>query len=599
VFISPDDSEDLFPKDFILSLERPRPYMGARDFHDLDADFTGIEKTINNSNERAFVRGLYAVNDADRWRREMQQAMDAFVLSGALKLYRRGPMGIGFRHHTMLVHESVKQAEHAALASELRELWKRSAYNSPAGLARLRKLFADDFAPVAAALHKRALTEAAAVGRPGPVSSPMPADFDELVWGNWIGNALDLIDIGTSPVIVVNGAAEKDYEQDALDFQGGDVWKILIGGTKLSRGFTVEGLTISYYTRRTLQADTLMQMGRWFGFRTGYRDLVRLYIGRNVPAPAGKHVDLYEAFEAVVRDEEDFRAELTRYAAINAETGVPQIKPEDVRPMVFQQVPWLMPTAANNMYNAELVRKGEGGRLVDFPLQAERGNGDNNVRHFASVQPLLDAITESGEFRYTDPIANKESRFAARFGIVDATTLRDAVNEFAWAADWSFAPTLNMFDTAVKAGTLTDFVVLLPDLAGAVQRPIGSRAGELPILRRQRRPDRSGFAGSSKRQRQAIETIAGNRDADGNPDESGGPLAASLHTPTRGAMLLTFALDNGDRDAHPKDLPTGPVLAADVATLFSWALPFAAAPGGRIGFRTRKKDAGAIIDASA
>jgi len=52
---------------------------------------------------------------------------------------------------------------------------------------------------------------------------------------------------------------------------------IVIGGDKLSRGLTLEGLTISYFTRSTGTADTLMQMGRWFGFRNGYLDLCRLF----------------------------------------------------------------------------------------------------------------------------------------------------------------------------------------------------------------------------------------------------------------------------------------------------------------------------------
>jgi hypothetical protein len=65
---------------------------------------------------------------------------------------------------------------------------------------------------------------------------------------------------------------------------------------------------------------------------------------------------------------------------------------------------------------------------------------------------------------------------------------------------------------------------------------------------------------------------------------------------TRGAMLLTFALDNGERDARAQDLPQACVASADVATLYSYALPYAAAPTRRIGFRTRKSGAGAIID---
>ena len=60
-----------------------------------------------------------------------------------------------------------------------------------------------------------------------------------------------------------------------------------------------------------------MQMGRWFGFRPGYRDLVRLFIGRTVGGPAGADYDMYKAFEAIVRDEQEFRNELTRFSGVN------------------------------------------------------------------------------------------------------------------------------------------------------------------------------------------------------------------------------------------------------------------------------------------
>ena len=599
VFVDPDDSEDIFPKDFIVSLERPIGYMGARDFYDLDIDFAGEQKTIENSNEKDFVRDLVALDNPEKRRTEMQHALDAFVLTGALKLFRTSKTKQRFKHHTMLVHESVKQVDHAALAEEIRELWRRSGYNTPQAIARLRKLYVDDIAPVTDALHRRDTAAAELRGEPIPRAPEMPASFEVLHADGWIGQTLDLIDHGTSPVIVVNGAAEKDYAQDALDFQTARVWKILVGGAKLSRGFTVEGLTVSYYTRRTLQADTLMQMGRWFGFRRGYRDLVRLYIGRNVPAPKGNHVDLYEAFGAVVRDEEDFRAQLARYSAINEQTGHPKVLPEDVPPMVFQQVPWLKPTSGSKMYNAELVQEGVGGQLVDFPLQAERGDGDNNARHFEFVQPILDGIDSEGEFEFCDPQTGKVTCFVARYGIVPAATVRAAVAGFAWEPNWNFTPHLAFVDEIIEKGALVDVAVLLPDLKNLTSRKVGDRLETYPILRRARRTDRPGFSGSSKRQRNAIETIAGKRrpieDFD-LLDESGGPLAVTLNTRTRGAMLLTFGLDNGDRDAKPADLPERRVSPSDVATLFSWALPYYAAPGGRIGFRTRKSGGGAIID---
>ncbi len=597
VFIDPDDCQDIFPKDFIVSLERPAAYMGARDFHDLDGDYSADDKTIDNSNEKAFVRDLLAVEDPARRRQEMQEALDAFVLAGALKLYRRERTGLRFRHHTMLIHESVRQIDHDALAQEVRGLWLESDYRGATnGMRRLRDLLVRDFAPVSAALHRRAVEEAARRNESPPEPRPMPRDFDELRSGRWIGRSLDAIERGLSPVIVVNGASEKDYAQDALDFQGKDVWKILIGGTKLSRGFTIEGLTVSYYTRRTGQADTLMQMGRWFGFRPGYRDLVRLYIGRNVPSPKDDPIDLYEAFEAVVRDEEDFRAELVRYSAINEKTGHPQITPEDVPPMVFQQVPWLKPTATNKMYNAELVEEGVGGQLRDFPRQADRDkDGEVNVLHFAKIRPLLDGLSDSGAFAYVD--ANGVRReFVARYGIVGADVICEALDGFKWTEGYSFEPNSTFIRNCMRVGTVTDFVVLLPEL-GETRQIVGSRAGGLPIVDRARRSDRPGFAGSSKRQRPTAETIAGKRTVVGGQkilDDSGGAKAVELRRETRGALLLTLTYDPAGRSSG--GVPDGPLHPADVASLFSLALPYECAPAGRIGFRTKKSGGGAIID---
>ncbi|WP_322560418.1 Z1 domain-containing protein, partial [Staphylococcus haemolyticus] len=53
---------------------------------------------------------------------------------------------------------------------------------------------------------------------------------------------------------------------------------IVIGGNTLSRGLTLEGLTTTYFLRTTNQADTLMQMGRWFGYRKGYEIFPRVWL---------------------------------------------------------------------------------------------------------------------------------------------------------------------------------------------------------------------------------------------------------------------------------------------------------------------------------
>lgn len=592
VFVDPDDAEDIFPKDFIVALERPPGYMGAADFHDLDTDIPASSRNVRNSNEKRYVRDLWPL-EPDLAQGERQAALDAFVLAGAIKLYRQRHTDIRFRHHTMLVHQSVKQTEHRETRDAFVESWHRAAYSSPAAITRLRTLYETDHRPVRDAVVAEGFDE---------TELPLPDTFDELVNGGHLSEAISRIERGQTPVLIVNGDKEKDYEQDALDFEKDDVWKILVGGTKLSRGFTVEGLTVSFYTRRTEAADTLMQMGRWFGFRKGYRDLIRLFIAREVPGARNTTVDLYEAFEAIVRDEEDFRAELRQFADVEEETGQAMVRPADVPPLVFQRLPWLKPTQSNKMYNRRLVSRGAGGKVVDFPYVPARGAGRVNRRHLELIRPFLDALTERGEFTDDLPTAadGKPLRFEAEYGVVPVALVIEVLEQFTWADGWEMTADLAFLRELVEKGKVTDFTVLLPHVKDAAERTIDG-IGRRPLLKRSRREDRSGFSGSSKRQRPAIETLAGRR-LDAPPgveperDRRGGPLAESLYRPDRGALLLTLVYDPKEKKARdPKRIDADSVVAPeDVAVLLSWALPYDAAPRAKIGFQAIKSG-GAIV----
>lgn len=334
-----------------------------------------------------------------------------------------------------------------------------------------------------------------------------------------------------------------------------------------------------------------MQMGRWFGFRPGYRDLVRLFIGREVPGPAGNEFDLYRAFEAIVEDEEDFRDELDRFKGLN-EVGEPMVIPRDIPPMVFQRLPWLTPTAANKMYNAKMTYRSVGGQSFSFTMQGPRNDGTNNIKHFGLARPILDQLDDEGEFSFTDKDGKPRS-FLARYGIVSAGEVFATVNQFVWDSNWDFAPHREAFERAMDDGLLDDFAVLLPVPKTRPTVTIGDYPKALPIVNRKRQEARyrTGFTGTAVRERDAIEHIAG------HPEKNaGGPLATKLKKPTRGGMILLFASDPyGER--HLKDPDRGRVSPKDVATLFSYALPYAACPNPRIGFTVQKSGAGAIVDA--
>ncbi|MDJ1113394.1 Z1 domain-containing protein [Microbacterium dauci] len=586
VFISPDDSEDLFPKDFLVSLQPSSAYMGGRYFHDLWGLEEGAAGDPAKSNEAAFVRNLTAdgAQDPADEDREIRDALDAFVLTGGIKKWRESlGTGLEFRHHTMLVHESVKTSEHSDLADRIRRVWRdEGAYSSPAGLARLRVLYDSDFRLVH---DSRAEWNAL----------PMPSSFDELK--AHIGAAVDEITVDSDPVVVVNGTKDSDY--DAMDFQTRPYWRVMVGGAKLSRGFTVEGLTITYYRRRAAAADTLMQMGRWFGYRPGYGDLVRLYIARNILDGRGKSYDLYDAFTSIIEDEEEFRDQLRKFSEIE-EDGRPVVRPIHVPPLVFQQLPWLKPTGSNKMYNAVLAYEGDGGVVKDFNQHDDRKDGSRNRAHFSAVISLLKSLSEPQRFS-----GQAGTSFLGRHAIVPTPLVIDFLKAFTLSSPDQLRPTIRMIEKAADEGTLTEWVVVVPHLEDpSYRRQLGDV--EVSIAERQRRRDRPGFAGSERRHRATLEVITQSP----NPSAQAGDHALALAGPTRGALLLTFAFDpeltaeeaNGDgradrervkRASWPQEMS-----ADSVATLFSLAMPYASAPRGRIGFTVRRDDLAdsAIVD---
>lgn len=505
VFVDPDDSQDIFPKDFLLSLRRPMGYMGVADFHDLDSLIPDEEKNPANSNEKAYVRSLRGETLTAR-DLELRDAIDAFVLTGAIKLYRETHgKGAGFfRHHTMLVHESHKTVDHAETADQVRRIWQGAGYITPSGYRRLHDLYASDFLPVCRARANGGV---------------FPADFNEL--RDSIGEAIRKMCESGLPIIVVN--SDKDYKQEAIDFEKRPVWRILVGGTKLSRGFTVEGLTVSYYRRRTRQAATMMQMGRWFGFRNGYQDLVRLYIGRHEP-DRNTHLDLYKAFEAMVLDEEDFRAELRRYAELV--DGVPQVTPQEIPPLVSQRLPWLRPDSPNKMYNAELVvRRSPGVRIEPRGYPEYTADIVHNYRILARTAALAD---ELAAFR-----ATASSTFEAYMGLTAHKDLVAALRQLRWMTAGYFRPDLNFLEE-LSSGSVADWLVIVPLRSdhrdSAVMLPeIGSRS----VFFRSRDEGWNFGAISESRHRIPASVIAG---AKGN--ELADPVIERYKSPTRGAVLV-------------------------------------------------------------
>jgi Z1 domain len=147
---------------------------------------------------------------------------------------------------------------------------------------------------------------------------------------------------------MINGTAK-----DALDYvehEGAGLKVIVIGGDKLARGLTLEGLTVSYFLRASKMYDTLMQMGRWFGYRPGYLDLCRLYTTD----------ELSDWFRHIADASEELREEFDLMASNGATPREYGLK--------VQSHPVLLVTSPLKMRSARNLMLSFSGQLLDSGL---------------------------------------------------------------------------------------------------------------------------------------------------------------------------------------------------------------------------------------
>ena len=275
IFIYPDQDaarygRDLFPRNFLINLPVPSNHVGPTKVfglpEDPDDDMGAITplplfRRVDDHEEHipSVHRSHWTVDELPD---SLARAIRAFILTCAARA-ARGQEG---QHNSMLIHVTKfvnVQNQVAELVSfELRDLQNRIRYgdggSSTPILEELRSMWLEDFEPT---------------------SNGVRGLYPDLTLGceavSWESVRSRLVESSQKiQVKVINGAAK-----DALDYwdHPEGLSAIAIGGDKLSRGLTLEGLSVSYYLRGSRMYDTLLQMGRWFGYRPGYVDLCRLY----------------------------------------------------------------------------------------------------------------------------------------------------------------------------------------------------------------------------------------------------------------------------------------------------------------------------------
>ena len=272
------------------------------------------------------------------------------------------------------------------------------------------------------------------------------------------------------------------------------------------------------------------------------------------------HLDLYEAFESMVRDEEDFRGELERYARVI--NGVPEVTPRDIPPLVSQRLPWLKPEAANKMYNAELVTRRSPGINIEARAYAE--SGSDITHNYARMLPIAKAATKLAQFKAAARVS-----FEAYTGCVSHEDLLTALGELRWMTPTYFRPDYNFLEETGEKGRIDDWLVILP-----LQKEHSSTAVMLPDLGRRSVFERARQEGKSfgpiaePRHRVPAKFIAG-ADLIGLDDE----VAINYAQPKRGAVLLYPVVTKG----HPK-IKENALDAADIYLAFELWAPVSSCP---------------------
>ncbi|WP_112662028.1 Z1 domain-containing protein [Microvirga flavescens] len=355
IFIDPDAFdkeayEELFPRDFIHSLDAPTTYFGPDRVFLNDESSDAILRKITDCEEYLPLSHKNGSPVAEL-PPSLYRALDQFIVARAIRNLR----GQERRHCSMLINVSrfvsVQKEVRSFIGLRLDRMREavKTNYMMPEAIsaknehmARLRAAFDAEFA------------DNEIGGR--------HYDWDEVKAALW--GVFEHL-----RTYVVNSKSDEVLDFAKYEKDGAGLTAIAVGGLSLSRGLTIEGLTISYMYRNTKMYDTLMQMGRWFGYRPGYEDVCRVWLPN----------DSINWYKHIALASDELRQQITRMRQAD-------MSPRDFGLYVKSHPDSLLVTAANKMRNGEKVVLNQNftGLLVesyDLPL-----NTDINAENEALIE---------------------------------------------------------------------------------------------------------------------------------------------------------------------------------------------------------------------
>lgn len=362
IFITPELEEDeaakdLFPRDFLTLLPTPERYIGVDQIFgrgDVDDWYDSRKsgnhnplvnreygehwraiKSISNKEQELFFRYGHKSDlsvELKTLPNSLYEAVRYFVLVTAISDLRFDDN----EHRSMLVNVS----RFTAVQDKVAELLS--------GFMKKLSLAVEDYSqlPMSQAMKIPELAELKRVWDKYELSALAGKSTWESILKNYLTVAARRIKVKT--VNQNSGSSALNYHV----YKDTGMRVIAVGGNSLSRGLTLEGLIVSYFYRNTMMYDTLLQMGRWFGYRENYRDLFKIWMGEDTVSWYCYITDAYY----------ELKSELKKMARQGA-------TPKDFGLKVLQAPASLIVTARNKMRSGTTIKvpKNLSRRLIETP----------------------------------------------------------------------------------------------------------------------------------------------------------------------------------------------------------------------------------------
>ena len=357
IFIDPDSEDDmvghdLFPRDFIISLDAPTNYFGPSSvFQDENTsvvlNLEDYEELLPTSHKKEHVVTILPSSLLD--------AIRTFIVARAIRLAR----GQNRVHNSMLVNVSrfvaVQQQVRNEIQSRVDEIEASVRVN---GSLSLRDALRDPVIRDIKTIYHNQYEKSCGIA-----------------WGTIQKYLFE--SVSAIRIVEINGRSGDSLDYESHEGNGLNV--IAVGGMSLSRGLTLEGLSVSYFLRRSMMYDTLFQMGRWFGYRDGYDDLCRVWMPEEAQ---GWYSHISDSID-------ELRDELARMQSANA-------TPKEFGLKVRSHPDTLQVTARNKMGTGlnQTVRIGLANRFVETAIL--RPDSDSRRANLVAVERLAEQLRKQG-----------------------------------------------------------------------------------------------------------------------------------------------------------------------------------------------------------